>query len=246
MMRVFLLSRAALPASSRISAVRYSSTAAMNFRFLCNSSGSQPLTTSQIGRSRDYSSQKPSGHRIAPAGYRVAETAFPSVPQDARFAFGSDPQPFLPGVGTAVFKPECKPMLSGQLVGRLFSMAGRVCLSRSSTGAGTIGPVEAAIRMKLEQALNPEVLELRNESGGHAVPPGSETHFRVAVVSSRFEGLSPLQRHRLVHTALSEELAGPVHALAIQARTPAQWRENPQLDTSPPCLGGSKKTRGTP
>lgn len=79
-----------------------------NFRFLCNSSGSQPLTTSQIGRSRDYSSQKPSGHRIAPAGYRVAETAFPSVPQDARFAFGSDPQPFLPGVGTAVFKPECK------------------------------------------------------------------------------------------------------------------------------------------
>lgn len=61
-------------------------------------------------------------------------------------------------------------MLSGQLVGRLFSMAGRVCLSRSSTGAGTIGPVEAAIRMKLEQALNPEVLELRNESGGHAVP----------------------------------------------------------------------------
>ncbi|XP_006750229.1 bolA-like protein 1 [Leptonychotes weddellii] len=137
-------------------------------------------------------------------------------------------------------------MLSGQLVGCLFSMAGRVCLSRSSAGLGTIGPVEAAIRTKLEQALNPEVLELRNESGGHAVPPGSETHFRVAVVSSRFEGLSPLQRHRLVHAALSEELAGPVHALAIQARTPAQWKENPQLDMSPPCLGGSKKTRGTP
>ncbi|XP_047703950.1 bolA-like protein 1 isoform X2 [Prionailurus viverrinus] len=72
-------------------------------------------------------------------------------------------------------------MLSVQLVGRLFSMAGRVCLSRSSAGLGTVGPVEAAIRTKLEQALNPEVLELRNESGGHAVPPGSETHFRVAV-----------------------------------------------------------------
>uniref|UniRef100_A0A667GSX3 BolA family member 1 n=1 Tax=Lynx canadensis TaxID=61383 RepID=A0A667GSX3_LYNCA len=72
-------------------------------------------------------------------------------------------------------------MLNVQLVGRLFSMAGRVCLSRSSAGLGTVGPVEAAIRTKLEQALNPEVLELRNESGGHAVPPGSETHFRVAV-----------------------------------------------------------------
>ncbi|CAK7298209.1 bolA-like protein 1 isoform X2 [Vulpes vulpes] len=137
-------------------------------------------------------------------------------------------------------------MLSGQLVRHLFSMAGRVCLSRSSAGLGTIGPVEAAIRTKLEQALNPEVLELRNESDAHAVPPGSETHFRVAVVSSRFEGLSPLQRHRLVHAALSEELAGPVHALAIQTRTPAQWKENPQLDMSPPCLGGNKKTRGTP
>lgn len=126
---------------------------------------------------------------------------------------------------------------------RLFSMAARVCLSAGSAGPG---PVEAAIRRKLEQAFTPEALELRNESGGHAVPPGSETHFRVAVVSSRFEGLSPLQRHRLVHAALSEELAVPVHALAIQARTPAQWRENPQMDVSPPCLGGSKKTRGTP
>ncbi|XP_004632466.1 bolA-like protein 1 [Octodon degus] len=137
-------------------------------------------------------------------------------------------------------------MLSGQLLRRLGSMATRVCLSPGSAGPGPVGPVEAAIRAKLEQALSPEVLELRNESGGHAVPRGSETHFRVAVVSSRFEGMSLLQRHRLIHETLSEELAGPVHALAIQARTPAQWRENPQLDTSPPCLGGSKKTRGTP
>ncbi|XP_077883785.1 bolA-like protein 1 [Ictidomys tridecemlineatus] len=138
------------------------------------------------------------------------------------------------------------PIPSGHRFQRLVSMASRVGLSRGSAGPGAVGPVEAAIRAKLEQALSPEVLELRNESGGHAVPPGSETHFRVAVVSSRFEGLSALQRFRLVHAALSEELAGSVHALAIQARTPAQWRENPQLDTSPPCLGGSKKSKNTP
>lgn len=136
-------------------------------------------------------------------------------------------------------------MLRAQLARCMVSMATRACVSRDSTGSAAGGPVEAAIRAKLEQALSPEVLELRNESGGHAVPAGSETHFRVAVVSSQFEGLNPLQRHRLIHAALSEELAGPVHALAIQAKTPAQWRENPQLDTSPPCLGGSKKTRGT-
>ncbi|XP_055978563.1 bolA-like protein 1 [Sorex fumeus] len=131
-------------------------------------------------------------------------------------------------------------MLSGQLLGRARSMASGACGPR-----GAAGPVEATIRRKLEQALEPDVLDVRNESGGHSVPPGSETHFRVAVVSARFEGLNPVQRHRLVHAALSEELAGPVHALAIQARTPAQWRENPRLDTSPPCLGGSKK-RGAP
>ncbi|CAD7676356.1 unnamed protein product [Nyctereutes procyonoides] len=56
---------------------------------------------------------------------------------------------------------------------------------------------------------------------------------------------TPLQWHRLVHAALSEELAGPVHALAIQAWTPTQWKEYPQLDMSPPCLGGNKKTWGT-
>lgn len=137
-------------------------------------------------------------------------------------------------------------MLSVRSAWCMVSMATRACLSQSSVGSAAAGPVEAAIRAKLEQALSPEVLELRNESSGHAVPAGSESqHFRVAVVSSRFEGMSPLQRHRLIHEALSEELAGPVHALAIQAKTPAQWRENPQLDISPPCLGGSKKTRGT-
>ncbi|XP_020859773.1 bolA-like protein 1 [Phascolarctos cinereus] len=135
-------------------------------------------------------------------------------------------------------------MLSGLRVRLLAPRAVSGCLHLSSgcvKRAGMEGPVEATIRAKLEQALSPEVLELRNESSGHAVPPGSETHFRVAVVSSRFEGLSPLQRHRLVHAALAEELAGPVHALAIQARTPAQWRDNPNLDVSPACLGGSKR-----
>ncbi|XP_072500771.1 bolA-like protein 1 [Notamacropus eugenii] len=135
-------------------------------------------------------------------------------------------------------------MLSGLRVRLLAPRAVSVCVYQSSgciKRVGMEGPVEAAIRTKLEQALSPEVLELRNESSGHAVPPGSETHFRVAVVSSRFEGLSPLQRHRLVHAALAEELAGPVHALAIQARTPAQWRENPKLDVSPACRGGNKK-----
>ncbi|XP_057195269.1 bolA-like protein 1 isoform X3 [Triplophysa rosa] len=101
-------------------------------------------------------------------------------------------------------------------------------------------PVETTIRTKLTQALEPEHLEVLNESHMHAVPPGSESHFRVLVVSPQFESLSLLQRHRLVNEALKEELSTCVHALAIQAKTPQQWSSNPSLAKSPPCLGGSK------
>uniref|UniRef100_A0A8C1TWE4 BolA-like protein 1 n=1 Tax=Cyprinus carpio TaxID=7962 RepID=A0A8C1TWE4_CYPCA len=103
-----------------------------------------------------------------------------------------------------------------------------------------MGPVETTIRNKLGQALKAEHLEVMNESHMHAVPAGSESHFRVLVVSPQFEGLSLLQRHRLVNETLREELSSCVHALAIQAKTPQQWSSNPSLAKSPPCMGGSK------
>ncbi|XP_027013614.2 bolA-like protein 1 isoform X1 [Tachysurus fulvidraco] len=109
--------------------------------------------------------------------------------------------------------------------------------------AVSIRPVEASIRTKLTQALTPDHLEVLNESHMHAVPPGSESHFRVLVVSSRFDGLSLLQRHRLVNETLSHELSTSIHALAIQAKTPQQWSSDPSLAKSPPCLGGSKHDR---
>ncbi|KAM7421441.1 hypothetical protein PAMA_015532 [Pampus argenteus] len=101
-------------------------------------------------------------------------------------------------------------------------------------------PVERTIRTKLTNSLKPDHLEVHNESHMHAVPPGSESHFRVLVVSSQFEGLSLIQRHRLVNEALKEELSSCVHALAIQAKTPEQWGSNPALAKSPPCMGGSR------
>lgn len=101
-------------------------------------------------------------------------------------------------------------------------------------------PVEHSIRAKLSQSLQPEHLEVHNESHMHAVPPGSESHFRVLVVSSQFQGLSLIQRHRLVNKALKEELSSHVHALAIQVKTPEQWASNPALAKSPGCMGGSK------
>lgn len=88
--------------------------------------------------------------------------------------------------------------------------------------------VEKSIREKLTKAFSPSELSVENESGKHAGHAGArdhlgrvtgETHFRVRVVSSHFEGKSRVDRHREVNAALKEELAGPVHALAIQALT---------------------------
>jgi BolA family transcriptional regulator, general stress-responsive regulator len=82
------------------------------------------------------------------------------------------------------------------------------------------------ITNKLREAFSPEGLEVQDESHlheGHAGHrPGGETHFRVYIVSDAFKGKSRVERHRLINAALSVELAGSVHALAIHARTPGE------------------------
>ena len=83
-------------------------------------------------------------------------------------------------------------------------------------------------------------LEVINESGGHNVPAGSETHFKVVLVTPEFDGLRLLQRHRLVNETLAQQLAGGVHALAVHTYTDAEWQERfGDAPMSPPCLGGS-------
>lgn len=48
-------------------------------------------------------------------------------------------------------------------------------------------PIENSIRTKLEKGLEPSYLEILNESYMHNVPKGSETHFKVLVVSDKFQ-----------------------------------------------------------
>ncbi|HZT46332.1 MAG TPA: BolA family protein [Hyphomicrobiaceae bacterium] len=86
--------------------------------------------------------------------------------------------------------------------------------------------VEATIRAKLTKALAPERLDVVNEShlhAGHRDAPGTgESHFRVVVVSAAFAGKSRLTRHRLVNEVLADELAGKVHALALDLQAPGE------------------------
>lgn len=98
---------------------------------------------------------------------------------------------------------------------------------------------------KLESGLAPTWLEIANESHMHSVPPDSETHFRVVVVSPAFAGKRQVARHQAVYTAVAEELEGPVHALALHTYTPEEWAERAQpAPASPACRGGSKADGG--
>ncbi|RXH23117.1 MULTISPECIES: BolA family protein [Bradyrhizobium] len=82
------------------------------------------------------------------------------------------------------------------------------------------------ISNKLQEAFTPENLQVVDESHlheGHAGHrPGGETHFRVYIVSDAFKGKSRVERHRMINSALTAELAGRVHALAIQAKAPGE------------------------
>lgn len=109
-----------------------------------------------------------------------------------------------------------------------------------TSSAAAAGPVQQTIERKLASAFAPEFLSVLNESYKHSVPRGAETHFNVTVVSSQFESVSLIERHRKVQEALRDELANGVHALSIQAKTPAQWSKNAAVQSTPNCLGGSK------
>jgi len=101
--------------------------------------------------------------------------------------------------------------------------------------------VQNDIQNKLSANLNTIHLEVINESDNHNVPAGSESHFKVVLVSSEFEGKNLLARHRLVNKVLEDELQNKIHALAIHTYTEAEWqKKNSMAPGSPPCLGGSK------
>ncbi|WP_425408959.1 BolA family protein [Hyphococcus sp.] len=86
--------------------------------------------------------------------------------------------------------------------------------------------VAETIRQKLNRALEPQLLDVVDEShlhAGHAgAREGGESHFRVHIVAAAFSGLNRVARQRLVNDILKQELAGPIHALAMKTQTPEE------------------------
>lgn len=82
-----------------------------------------------------------------------------------------------------------------------------------------------AIREQLTAAFAPVTLEIGDDSAlhaGHAGARGGAGHYRVLIVSEAFAGMNPIARHRAVYGAVSELMGSQIHALSIQARTPAE------------------------
>ena len=105
--------------------------------------------------------------------------------------------------------------------------------------------VQENVEAKLRENLTPQHLEVVNESHMHSVAKGSETHFKVVIVSAQFEGVSAVKRHQLVYGALGELMTkktsqGGIHALAITSRTPAEWAASPEANVSPLCASKKK------
>lgn len=99
---------------------------------------------------------------------------------------------------------------------------------------------ESRISQILSTALVPVYLEIEDESHMHS-GPRSETHFKVLIVSEKFEGKSRVDRQRMVNDLLKVELQTGLHALTQKTLTPGEWatqKEKLQFE-SPACLGGS-------
>ncbi len=101
--------------------------------------------------------------------------------------------------------------------------------------------IQNTIEAKLQEALKPSFLSVINESDGHNVPAGSESHFKVTLVCSDFEGQMLIKRHRQVNAVLKQELDGQIHALALHTYSPDEWAaQGGQTPASPACRGGDK------
>ncbi|KAB8030910.1 BolA family protein [Fluviispira multicolorata] len=100
--------------------------------------------------------------------------------------------------------------------------------------------IKLTIENKLKENFSPLYLKVENESYMHSVPKGSETHFRIEIVSNAFENISLLKRHRMINEVLAEEFS-KIRASSLHTFTQSEWeKRNGEVNKSPNCMGGSK------
>lgn len=81
----------------------------------------------------------------------------------------------------------------------------------------------ALIRSRLEAALEPDKLDIVDDSrrhAGHAGARDGRGHFQVRILSRRFAGKKTVERHRMVYAALGSLMQTDIHALGLVALSP--------------------------
>lgn len=81
------------------------------------------------------------------------------------------------------------------------------------------------IQQRLEETLQPTVLNIEDDSAQHAGHAGNKggAHLTLHVVSTQFEGKLPVARHRMIYEALAPWMSKDIHAISIQAQTPLEY-----------------------
>ncbi|MEY4768505.1 MAG: hypothetical protein RL637_1144 [Pseudomonadota bacterium] len=85
------------------------------------------------------------------------------------------------------------------------------------------------IKQKLIAELNPQVIEIIDNSAAHAGHAGVRSgggHYHLTIVSETFNQLSLVQRHQKIYQALNELMKNDIHALGINALTPTEYKGN--------------------
>lgn len=100
--------------------------------------------------------------------------------------------------------------------------------------------IQSEIESRLKSALKLDHIDVVNESHMHNVAPGSESHFKVTLVSNEFKDQMLIKRHRMVNSILADEIR-QIHALALHTLTPEEWQSRQgKVAASPACRGGGK------
>ena len=100
--------------------------------------------------------------------------------------------------------------------------------------------IQQTIEDKLNQAFEPEFIQVEDESHMHSGPPDAQSHFKVTLVSKVFDEQMLIRRHRQVNKVLENELTR-IHALALHTMTPDEWfAKAGKVAESPLCQGGGK------
>lgn len=100
-----------------------------------------------------------------------------------------------------------------------------------------MGPIEARISSLIESHFNPQYFKIWNESSFHHAPPGSESHFKIVIISESFKDLNRVKRHQSVYKCLESIFKEGLHALALKTHTPDEWNSMSDEEKEFPSVG---------